>query len=589
MISGLYAHNHGMLTNNILLRDDIPSIAKIMDAAGYMTSWIGKSHMGGYIYRGDSSPHQFDGFAYHELQTTEEGYKWPVVEGGVGEDAPVGGFDQHWIGGWTHFQKWLADSGKCPEGVKPQNVGGHNDAPSGGDETHAYSKLGPDLHPAKFFSDKTIEFLKRAKAKGKPFLSVLSYYGPHHPVAPPKPYVDMYDLDDIELPANHKDSLEDKPVGQRTGGKFVRHQWTEEQLKDYIRRYYGYVSYLDDQLMRVLDTLKELDLDDNTIVVFTADHGDMMAHHGMIHKMTIHGYDQLLRVPLMIRWPNGIKPGQVTDSLVSNIDLMPTLVELAGLPAPEGIDGKSLGGIISGEEKKVRDQVFCDVLNRGYMVREGEWKFVLNANFLGKKSTRDLDELYNLTDDPWERHNLAMKPEQKKRVGAMQELIYGWLTETEHPYAAQIREKAETMKPPKCEGILPVLVKTYDRGEGRVTFDYGFRTVGPIRPMGKTTETVRIMKRQGKKKTLVWEKQQPTSSPVSGWGPPGNLITDTCTAELPTDIAQGNYVIEVGIREPGQASIRLATGHVTFLEVGELKITKSNGKITVGSRVYNWQ
>jgi arylsulfatase A-like enzyme len=279
---------------------------------------------------------------------------------------------------------------------------------------------------------------------------VLSFYAPHHPVAPPKPYDTMYDPEDIELPESFDapQDLKNTPPGNPHNlTNAAGANWTKDQCRDYLRRYYGYVTYLDDQMARVMDALRASGKYDDTIVVFTSDHGDMMCEQGLIYKHCYNGYDMLMKVPLTVQWPGHIKPGSVHEGLASHIDLLPTLLELAGAKIPEGLDGKSMAGVLTGDTTHARDEIFIDVHNQGFAMRGGQWKFVLNAALVNGEMVRKIDELYDMDNDPHEITNLALEPEHEARVGAMRQSIFKWLAESGYPFVEQIRTAAALPMP----------------------------------------------------------------------------------------------------------------------------------------------
>lgn len=450
IITGRYSHNHGLVSNDIQLSDEIPTLATILADFGYETAWIGKSHMGGHIYRLSD-----EDFKVKVRIPNTYGYEYEFVKGGVGEDESIGGFS-HWIGGWKHYQKYLKQhETELPADVDITKTGGHRIAPAS-ENQHEFSKISEDHHVEHFLADETINFLNSMKNKAQPFCCVLSFYGPHSPVAPPKPWDDMYKIEDIELPQNFDASLECKPFAQySTPGKFVRSRWTEARCKDYIRRYYGFISYIDNQIERVLDALKTNQQDNDTIIVFTSDHGDMIGQFGMILKMGACGYDILMKTPLLIKWPGNIPNGKVIDALASNIDILPTLLDFAGVSIPEGIDGVSLKSTIlnkyqcmdnNGEFSDARDKIFISVMGSGFVVRKGYWKFVLNCgagNAVSMVKERQMDELYNMEEDIWEIANLAYIPEYVEIVDELKEEIFSWLKDTDHPYADIVRENAK--------------------------------------------------------------------------------------------------------------------------------------------------
>ena len=246
----------------------------------------------------------------------------------------------------------------------------------------------------------------------------------------------MYSLDQVTLPESNDDTLLNKPAAQKTIWH-VREKWTDDQLKDYIRRYWGFCSYIDKQVGKVFDTLKQTGQWDNTIIIFTSDHGDMLASHGFIYKMSNNGYDELFRVPTLIRIPKTTTAGSSADSFVTHVDILPTLLEAADIPKPDKIDGKSFVPLLKNTKAKHRDFIFSDCGNTSIVYCDDSYKFVLNW-----QSPDNDDELYNLKNDPAEMTNLALKPENSKIIDTIKEKIFNWLKQTNHKYVDLIAEKA---------------------------------------------------------------------------------------------------------------------------------------------------
>jgi arylsulfatase A-like enzyme len=209
--------------------------------------------------------------------------------------------------------------------------------------------------------------------------------------------------------------------------------WDETQFRDYIRRYYGYCAYIDHQIGRVLDTLTERGLDNNTIVIFTSDHGDMITAHGFIYKMDTCCYRELANVPFIIRAPGTTKPGSVSDSLIENVDILPTLIDLLSLPEQPGLHGKSLCHIINDPEISIRDRVFIHWNGPSFITLDEQWKYALHPN-------SEIDELYNIVEDPGELKNLARDTKFREVLRKKRQEIYSWLHETVYPYAGAIEK-----------------------------------------------------------------------------------------------------------------------------------------------------
>mgnify|MGYP006429979287 CR=1 FL=1 len=276
---------------------------------------------------------------------------------------------------------------------------------------------------------------------------VLSFYAPHHPIAPPKPYDTMYDPNDMELPESFNAETEGKnlPGHNYESGhsNYIADNWTEDQAKAYLARYYGYVSYLDDQMAKVIKSLKDTGQYENTIILFSSDHGDMLCEHGMIYKHCFNGFDTLMKVPMTMQWPAVLKKGQVQSGLTSHVDLFPTLLELAGVESTAEVDGESVANALKQEMKSPREQIFLDVMNQGYMTRKGKWKFVLNIAQVKGTTTRKQDELYNLEEDPMELKNLCLLGTNLDVADELKDDIFNWLVESGHPFAGKLKDIAE--------------------------------------------------------------------------------------------------------------------------------------------------
>jgi len=438
MFSGRYAHNHGVVQNDILFDEKVPCLGDICQAAGYDTGYFGKWHLGGNMYRGvelSNRPGFGDNWHYR-LVRAEDGFTYKPVSGGFGEDKPQHGFAT-WAGGWKNYHEYLHEVGLGDLLEKNKLLGNHQDLPSGKEGTHIHSLLPEEHHMDAFLAKRTERFIRDHAAGDRPWCAVLSFYGPHLPVAPPKPWDTMYSLDQVTLPANHLDTLEGKPAGQKNNKRcYVLPRWNDDQYKDYIRRYWGYCSYIDKQIGRVFNALRETSQWDNTIVVFTTDHGDMVGAHGMIYKLGSCGYEELYHIPTIVRIPGVTKPGSRIDALASNIDLLPTLLDASHIQQPDGIDGKSLLRLLQGKTTRHRDVIFASNFDNVFICCDGRYKYVIN------RRGDHVNELYDLQTDPGELKNLAYDPVHKNTADTMIQLILHWLRDTHHPYAELIARQS---------------------------------------------------------------------------------------------------------------------------------------------------
>ena len=454
ILSGRYLHHHNVFTNNVMFDADIPSLGQMLTEAGYRTGYFGKAHLGGSMYVGRTGGDGIDymhepggaldpvgdaigPYWHHQRIESDSGWIPQKVDDGPGEDQPQLGFTT-WRGGWKHYKDWLLNSGQDSFAFW---AGNHDDVQSAPEGSHMYSRLGEAFHMANYFTNETEKFID-ANSDHKPWAAVLSYFGPHLPVAPPQPWDTLFQLAEIQLPDNFEDDLSDKPRRQKEISEgYFSGPWTEEQYRDYIRRYWGYCGYIDAQIGRIIQQLKESDEWKNTLIIFTSDHGDMLTGHGMIFKLAANGYEELFKVPAIIKLPGDIKNGIKHQALASSIDLLPTILDVAGIKPPEAIDGQSLIPLINQTNDDWRQYVFSEVHVPGndgktIICRDQQYKYVYHW------LSDDVDELYDLIDDPGELTNLYTHPDHLKKVKAMQETIIAWARNTNHRYAALISKKA---------------------------------------------------------------------------------------------------------------------------------------------------
>ncbi|CAN7714118.1 choline-sulfatase [Caballeronia sp. 15711] len=263
---------------------------------------------------------------------------------------------------------------------------------------------------------------RQAGKDDRPFCVVASLTHPHDPYAIPQKYWDMYRDEDIEMPA-YRDTLDAAdPHSKRL--RYVcetdKTPPTDQQIRNARHAYYGAISYVDAQFGAILEALDQAGMADDTIVIVTSDHGEMLGERGLWYKMTF--FEGGCRVPLIVHAPGQFKAAHVSAS-VSHLDLLPTLVEL-GRDAPRStwpdtLDGRSLVPHLRGEPQ-AHDEAIGEYLAEGaiapiVMLRRGEFKFIHTPS--------DPDQLYNVTADPLERTNLAMLPEHAARVAASREEI----------------------------------------------------------------------------------------------------------------------------------------------------------------------
>lgn len=240
---------------------------------------------------------------------------------------------------------------------------------------------------------KAIELME--EHKDGPFFLAVGLVRPHVPLVAPASYYEPYPASEMSLPESVDDDWSDIPqLGISKSSRSTGIEGKPRQQKRILSAYYASVAFMDDQVGRLLDALDRLQLADNTIVVFTADHGYHLGEHDFWQKMSLH--EESTRIPIVIAGP-GIGQGE-TSSLSQQIDIYPTLADLCGLDIPEHCHGRSLKQAIESPDSEIHDAVFC-MKGNGDLVRTSQWAYILH-----KDGTH---ELYDMVNDPKQFTNVA--------------------------------------------------------------------------------------------------------------------------------------------------------------------------------------
>jgi len=263
------------------------------------------------------------------------------------------------------------------------------------------------------FVDAAIDFLKRHDGR-RPFYAYVAFTAPHDPRQAPPGYVDRYDPASIPLPPSF---MPQHPF--QNGWLTVRDEtlapWprTERVIRHQIAEYYGLIAHMDAEIGRLLATLEETGLNENTIIVYAADHGLALGSHGLLGKQSL--YEHSMRAPLVFAGP-GIPEGKSSDALVYLFDVFPSVCALTGVRAPDGLDGKSLTPIWGGETTAVRRTLFTVFSRTMRAVRGTRWKLIRYPKI-------NRSQLFDLENDPHELTSLAGEPRHRKKLDEMMALL----------------------------------------------------------------------------------------------------------------------------------------------------------------------
>ena len=275
-------------------------------------------------------------------------------------------------------------------------------------------------------ADHAIRMIENWATAEAPFFVRWDPSEPHLPNVVPEPYASMYDPETIPPWPSYPDELSGKPYVQRQQRRTWQiEQWQWRDWAPVVARYLGDITLLDVQIGRILAALDRLGIAENTLVIYTSDHGDMCGGHGMIDKHFIM-YDDVVRVPLIMRWPAAIPAGRNCEAFVTHsLDLAATFCDLAAVPRPETFQGESLLPLMGGAVDNGREDIFAMYHGNQFglfsqrMVRDRRWKYVWNATAL--------DEFYDVQNDPGELRNLARTPAYAGELQRLRRRLVIWM------------------------------------------------------------------------------------------------------------------------------------------------------------------
>lgn len=371
LLTGQYPHQHGVVDNDLPLRTDVPSVGETFRNAGYRTGYIGKWHL-------DGPPRD---------KFTPPGSRRQ-------------GFDDLWaVYNCSHNYmdaKYYRDTNESIEidGYEP-------------------------VHQ----TDLATEF---ASDGDDPFCLFLSYGPPHDPYGlVPDEYRQLYDPDDVTLRPN----VEPIPDG------ISSHPASQREPREVLADYYAQITAIDDQLGRLLDHLDRVGIADETIVVYTSDHGDMLWSQGKFRK----GYpwEESVRVPFLARWPDELPAGAESDSMLSTVDVAPTLLNLCGLSTPETMTGVDRSATLRGDESAGADSVFIGCVSSTHpLYQQGaDWRGVRTDRYTyARLPDGRAWLLYDNVDDPYQRRNRALDPSYETVREKLDGELDRWLDRTEDPF-----------------------------------------------------------------------------------------------------------------------------------------------------------
>lgn len=419
--TGLYPHNHGLWANGVTLPAGPMLVSKALADAGYDCGMAGKQHLAPAA--GGSEPRLDDG--YRVFQWSHD----PIHR------SPDNAYHR-WLE--SHhpdvFRALVLDTeaaspeaGNVARGATPADV------------------VPVEAHYSHWIADEAIDFIGQAR-RGKPFYFMANFFDPHHPFGAPEPFRALYDADRLPPPRGGVAELADKPAvqGEYHLKSYGGHapgfaEYSQEELREARAGYYAMVSMIDAEVGRILSALDGAGLTDDTLVVFTSDHGELLGDHAIMLKGPML-YDPLVRVPLILAWPAQIKP-QERFEIVQNIDITATLLDVAEASEAMPVQGESLMPLLAGTAGHWREWALAEYRDSGHganppvhttMLRYGDLKLVFWHGPPATQRARD-GELYDLANDPDEISNLYHRPEWRDDRDRMKDMLIDVLETTEWP------------------------------------------------------------------------------------------------------------------------------------------------------------
>ncbi len=344
----------------------------------------------------------------HACRTYQNNIQLPLDEVCIGGVLSKEGYATGYIG------KWHLDGEAKPGFVPPGPRRRGFDYWAAFNRGHEYfdpvyfRDTGQPIRPGGFEPDYqtglAADFIHRNRTG--PFCLFLSWGPPHTPRKPPPKYARLYDPRQFRLRENVPELYEEKARAAYAG-------------------YYGLCSALDDNLGRLLKVLDEEAVADDTIVIFTADHGDMLGSHGLEFKNV--PYEESARIPLLMRYPRKLRRGGTLDFLVSAVDYMPTLLSMCGAEAPRDVQGRDLAGLILDGAGERPESLYAE----GRLRSSAEWRMIVRgADKMVVNSRLEVTHLYNLSQDPFEMTNLAGEAAATRKRDELKALLRTWILRT---------------------------------------------------------------------------------------------------------------------------------------------------------------
>ena len=407
LMTGLYPRTTGVLWNSNTDNGQVHAGVRVepmaawFKAHGYRTGAFGRRHLWAH--------------------TADTGWDVTCVTSDPKGDPNNTEYYYDWvreIGQWAAFEHDMVGSTKADMGS-------------------LVSQLPPEATQEAWAARKASDFIRTSVQAGQPFFCWVPLLHPHHPYTPLPSFYDLYDQPKLTLPPNIHEPLENLPPQLQAFRSGEKNPWCmgraakdERIFRHFLAAYYGCVSQVDHYMGAILEALATTGQTDNTIIIYTADHGDFAAYHGLGEKYPWghNVYEETLRVPFIVSWPGRVRQGEVRQDLVEETDIYPTLLELAGVEAPKdyGLVGRSLVSTLTKSQPLGRHFAFCEspimITAIGERYKLGVWLVKQRGNYP--------DMLFDHIADPYDDHNLIGQPQVAAEEQTLRSALNEWVQRT---------------------------------------------------------------------------------------------------------------------------------------------------------------
>ena len=415
IITGLYPAWHGCWTIGVKLPEDVPTVGDIFLSHGYATTLVGKAHL--QPVRSEPGSESIETPA--KLRDLDFWKKFDGPFYGFEHMEMTRGHADEFMAG-AHYALWLEE-----KGVDNWRDYYRQWPPVDGEKSRRHHwDIPEEYHYTTWTGERTIANIEKAVSDDKPFFLWSSFHDPHPQYLVSEPWASMYDPDEMPLPKFTPGEFDDMPphfaktqeenpdftMYRETHGPhgFHSHLVEPERMRENIAVYYGMISFMDQQIGRILDSLDRLGIADNTLVVFTTDHGHFLGQHGLCAKGAFH-YEDMIRLPMLARFPGRIPAGTVSSALQAQVDFAPTFLAASGIEIPGIMQGVNQLDTWCGKSDSARDHIICENRHEPTLVHlrtyvDERYKITVYRD-------HEYGEIFDLEDDPGELKNLWDSPD----------------------------------------------------------------------------------------------------------------------------------------------------------------------------------